>query len=177
MIKKILSSTLVMLMLGNVYASAHSIDYDIPKSVITTPNQNYKIIMPKEENVVTSEETVLISGIAKKSSKVLVSVYSSEDLFDTESFLLKNNITTEDELPIYTEETEVGDLGRFNVELELPLGRNKIVVEVNNNDTTYRFIRYISVTNEAIANEYIRKSNILSDGDMIYILKSIIESN
>jgi len=173
MIKKILSSTLIMIMLGSTYTAAHSIN---PTNVLTIPNNNYKIIMP-ENDLVTSQKIVLLSGKAEEGSSISIKVYNFDELLPTNKSKLNNNTSYIEDDPILTTTSEVGELGRYNIELELPQGRNKIIVETNNDNNTYIFTRYISVTSEGIAKEYLSKANILSDVDMKELLKSIIESD
>ncbi|MBS4538503.1 hypothetical protein GOQ27_08505 [Clostridium sp. D2Q-11] len=176
MIKKILSSTLIMIMLGSTYTTAHSTNPINPTNVITIPNNNYKIIMP-ENNLVTSQKIILLSGKAEEDSSIIIKVYNFDELLSINKSKLNNDTSSIEEEPILTTKTEVGELGRYNIELKLPQGRNKIIVETNNDDNTYIFTRDISVTSEDIAKEYLSKANILNDVDIKELLKSIIESD
>ncbi|MBS4534430.1 hypothetical protein GOQ29_02240 [Clostridium sp. D2Q-14] len=176
MIKKILSLVFTIFILGNIYNTSYAIHHKNPDDIKIIPNEDYNIARP-QDYLVTKEDTVLVSGKAKENSKIYISVYSLEDLLTSNKSLSVNKLLFMNEDPIITKEADVGELERYNVELELPIGRNNIIIEINNGEDNYVFNRNITITNEMIAKEYLSNKNILRDRDIIKIAKLRAEKN
>lgn len=176
MTKKILSGILMIFIVGNIYNISYSINNETAKNIETVSNEDYNLTLP-EENLVTKESTVLVSGKAKENSDIYISVYSSDDLFHDKKILWADSVISIDENPIIIKEIEVGGLERYNVELELPIGRNNIIIQINNGEDNYVFNRNINITSEIIAEKYLSNTKILRDRDMMKLFKLKIEKN
>lgn len=155
--KKLLWSLMTIFIIINIYTTSFAIK--------TKSNEDYNLLMP-EDNVVTSENTILLSGIAKIGSNVDIYVYNSNHTLDINKLV---------KTPTFNTKLKVGELERFNIQLELPLGRNKIIVGIKNGVENYMFERIVNITDDHIAKEYIKNMNILENNNKKQILKSIIE--
>lgn len=157
--KKLLWSILTIFISINIYTVSFATE--------RTTNNNYNLMMP-EDNSVTSENTILLSGKSKVGSNINIYVYNRR---------YSSSINKCVKTPVFTKELIVGELERFNVELELPIGRNKIITKINNNDQNYTLTKTINVTNDYIAKKYIENLNVLESKNTNKILKAIARRN
>lgn len=170
MIRKVLTGTIVLLVLGAFGTISYADDIKDNKieEVITTVEEEYKVIKP-ENNLVTSENTVLLSGKSKQGSTITVEVYSEKksegkiSLFKDEPYLTMNK-------------EKVGELGRFNIELALKSGKNKIIIKIQKNNTIKYFTRFVTITNTNTANEYLKDLDKSKDVNILNNLKNLINN-
>ncbi|MGO1369873.1 MAG: hypothetical protein ACTHVE_02910 [Senegalia sp. (in: firmicutes)] len=154
---KLLSSLIIIFIVINIYSPISASNKEI--------NKDYNLLMP-DNDVVTSENTILLSGKAKSESNIDIYLYNHDYISNIDKSLKK---------PTFDTKLKVGELERFNLELELPLGKNEIIVVIENNGEKYTFDRIVNVTNRNVAKGYIKNRNILEANNNKKILKSIIE--
>ncbi|MTI70317.1 MAG: hypothetical protein FH751_08730 [Firmicutes bacterium] len=157
MLRKALTGTLVLF----IIAGTGSVGYTIDNDTETTDRNSTKIEIKKQESsmevvfpeddFITSQETVLLSGRAEKGTTIMVEVYSVKELEETE---------------IETHTLEVGELGIFNKSINLKKGTNKIVIKAKKEDTIVHSVtKKVIVADEEKAKEYLNKAediNILN---------------
>ncbi|WP_069650727.1 hypothetical protein [Caloranaerobacter ferrireducens] len=170
MLKKVLTGALVIVIIGTYGTVGYSVgnDSEIEKNdtniEIVKKESIIDIIYP-EDNLITTDNIVLLSGRARQGLKIIVEVYSSASLagvdfnVDTLSINDSSMEDVEEAEEVYTLETkevlEVGDLGVFAKELELKPGKNKISIYVIDDEVTDIITKYVYVTDMEKVKEYI----------------------
>ncbi len=139
----------------------------------------------KEENVMdlTIEDSSTTNSAIEQSSKEVDNELLNDDVDnDVEKIEAELEDKTEDEqvepketLIIRTESTQVGELGLYNKEFELNAGKNKIVIYTQENgEMVKQDVRYVVVTGEEKAKEYLDK---LKDPISVYNIDKNIKED
>ncbi|WP_425448744.1 hypothetical protein [Dethiothermospora halolimnae] len=160
MVKKILSAALVLAIVGTsgtvVYSAKGNYNYsDSYISFISRNKENkaLKLLKPEDETV-TFDKTILLTGEASEGSKVIINVYSSTNIADNDFDF--DNLPEDDDFTLtYEEGVEVGILESFAELVDLKLGINKIEVFLENSDdvkTRYVYVKDISEATEKANN-------------------------
>ncbi|MTI66281.1 MAG: hypothetical protein FH753_06740 [Firmicutes bacterium] len=157
MLRRALTGTLVLFIIAGTGSVGYTIDNDTEgtdknstKIEIKNQESSMEVVFP-EDDFITSQETVLLSGRAEKGTTIMVEVYSVKELEETE---------------IETHTLEVEELGIFNKSINLKKGTNKIVIKAKKEDTVVHSVtKKVIVADEEKAKEYLNKSediNILN---------------
>lgn len=173
MFKRILSSTLVLIILstGSVvsYSSGMTSNLRDESNIKINNKSNDIVVFRPEENLVTSDKTILLSGSGEKDSKIIIEVYSlSDSLRDKYSF--ENLPKEEDYLNPSKKEIKVGPFGIFLKELDLKLGINKIHVYkegTEEEDKENIIEKYVFVKDKDKANKLIDDISKMGFSDVI----------
>lgn len=170
MLRKVLAGALVIVVIGTYGTIGYSAGND---SEIENDDTNIEIVQKEsiidiiypEDNLITTDNIILLSGRAREGLKIIVEVYSSASLtgvdfaVDTLSANDKDMEDVEEAEEIYTLESkevlEVGELGVFAKELELKPGKNKISIYVIDDEVTDIITKYVYVTDMEKIEEYI----------------------
>lgn len=170
MLKKVLTGALVIVIIGTYGVVGYSVGNDSEIETKDTNNiemvkkeSTIDIIYP-EDNLITTDKVVLLSGRARQGVKIIVEVYSSSNLtgvnFNVDTLPINDTSMEDvDVEEVYTLESkevlEVGDLGVFAKELELKPGKNKISIYVVDDEVTDIVTKYVYVTDMEKVKEYI----------------------
>ncbi|KPU27218.1 hypothetical protein TR13x_06570 [Caloranaerobacter sp. TR13] len=170
MLRKVLTGALVIVIIGTYGTVGYSIGND---SEIENNDTNIEIVKKEniidiiypEDNLITTDNIVLLSGRARQGLKIIVEVYSSASLtdvdFNVDTLPINDSSMEKIEEPEETykleskEVLEVGELGVFAKELELKPGKNKISIYVIDDEVTDIITKYVFVTDMEKVKEYI----------------------
>lgn len=144
---------------GDQEVKTENKEVNVGNEEVGTENEEQKEleIVGPEDKKTTTNNIVLISGIGKQGTNVIVEVYSTVSI-NKDAFSL-DNLPKDDEYILFeTHDLEISSLGSFAKELELEIGLYKIVFSTKKDDvvevkaTRYIQIKDIEEVKEALEN-------------------------
>ncbi len=166
MLRKVLTATIVLTLVGTIGTVSYSEDVINNNSTSNCKDTYYKFYFQKnievfhpQNNLITSDKNILLSGKTDNGNKIIVEIYSTPNItlndYSSYNFNFLSKIENEKEnliyLPPIIKEIEIGAFGIFAEELELKLGLNKINVYIEGSN--YSEVKYVYVNDISKAEE------------------------
>lgn len=185
MLKRILTGAMAVMMVG----TSGTVGYAIGTGTELKTKDEIRQIMDEEnivkiisleDDLITSENTILLSGKAKEGSQIIIDVYSLINIEQTDfSTGMISDIQQEQEIKerykqVYSKEITIGELGIFAEELGLNEGKNKIAISLlRDGEVVSISMKYVTVTNVEDAKEELKE---IKDINLLEVMKKVVNS-
>jgi len=153
MLKKLLTVAIVLVVIGTTGTVGYTAGGD-DATKTQEPKQEPKIeveeqkeleIVGPEDKKTTTNNIVLLSGIGKEGTNVIIEVYSTVSI-NKDAFSLDNLPKDDEYILLWSENFEITSIGSFAKELELKKGLYRIVFSIKKNEKVEtEAIRYIQI--------------------------------
>lgn len=159
MFKKLLTVAIVLIAIGTTGTVGYADGGDDTtksqgSSIEQTKTEQTKVevveqkdleIVGPEDKKTTTNNIVLLSGIGKEGTNVIIEVYSTVSI-NKDAFTLDNLPKDDEYILLWSEDFEITSIGSFAKELELKKGLYKIVFNVKKDEEVeIKAIRYIQI--------------------------------